>query len=96
MVNIAAELDLSAVKIILDCSNSGYNLNSMAFLTNMPDYALKVYLFHLLEYNMISYSGDKHLFVTTREGQRLLSMINETNQIANFGNNEYIATITLE
>ena len=96
MINISAELDLNTVKEILECTSSGASSESLAILINTPCYVVKMYLFYLVEYTMVSYSGDKRMFVLTGEGQRLLFAINETNQITNFDDDEYVTTITLD
>jgi predicted transcriptional regulator len=45
-------------------------------ITSFSRYTLKKYLFHLIEYSIISYQGENQVYVITRTGLDLLSIIN--------------------
>jgi predicted transcriptional regulator len=45
-------------------------------IASFPRYILKKYLFHLIEYGLISYQGKNQVYVITRTGLDLLSIIN--------------------
>jgi predicted transcriptional regulator len=45
-------------------------------ITSFSHYILKKYLFHLIEYGLISYQGKNQVYVITRTGLDLLSIIN--------------------
>ena len=45
-------------------------------ITSFSHYTLKKYLFHLIEYGIISYKGENQVYVITRTGLELLSIIN--------------------
>jgi DNA-binding HxlR family transcriptional regulator len=45
-------------------------------ITSFSRFTLKKYLFHLIEYGIISYQGKNQMYVTTRTGLDLLSIIN--------------------
>ena len=94
MTKVVAELDLIKVKTILEYSRNEASLKYLANLTNLSYYILKVHLFYLSEYNMISYLGHKHAFITAKEGHKLLSIIYETYQVAS--KDEYLGTVALE
>lgn len=87
-------LDLDAVEMILGSCVKGASLDDLMYLTGIPYNSLKVQLFYLTEYNMISYIGQKQAFFLTQEGWKLLSAIDETKYLANLDDDEYIATIT--
>ena len=45
-------------------------------ITSFSHYILKKYLFHLIEYGIISYKGETQVYVITRTGLELLSIMN--------------------
>ena len=45
-------------------------------INSLPRYILKKYLFQLIEYGIISYQGENHVYVITRTGLELLSIVN--------------------
>ena len=45
-------------------------------ITSFSRYILKKYLFHLIEYGIISYKGETQVYVITRTGLELLSIMN--------------------
>ena len=45
-------------------------------ITSFSRYILKKYLFHLIEYGIISYKGENQVYVITRTGLELLSIMN--------------------
>ena len=45
-------------------------------ITSLPRYILKKYLFQLIEYGIISYQGENQVYVITRTGLELLSIVN--------------------
>jgi hypothetical protein len=92
---ITAELDINLVELILESCTNGTSLNNVIYLTRVPRYILKVHLFYLVDHNMISYVGQEHVYLT-QEGWKLFSVIDETKNMVNLNDDEYIATITLE
>jgi hypothetical protein len=95
-MNDIVNLDIDAVEMILGSCVKGASLVDLMYLVGIPYNSLKVQLFYLVEYNMISYLGQKQAFFLKREGAKLLSVIDETKYLANLSDDEYITTITLE
>jgi predicted transcriptional regulator len=50
-------------------------------ITSFSRYTLKKYLFHLIEYGILSYQGENQVYVITRTGLDLLSIINVEKRI---------------
>ncbi len=95
-MNDTVQLDIDTVEMILESCIDRASLESLMYFIGVPHTFLKVQLFHLIEYNMVSYAGQERVFFLTKEGWKLLSVIDETKYLANLNEDEYIETITLE
>jgi predicted transcriptional regulator len=66
-------------QILVVCVNSTrFNelFDTIRRITSFSRYTLKKYLFHLIEYGIISYKGETQVYVITRTGLELLSIMN--------------------
>lgn len=66
-------------QILIVCVNrTRFNelLDTILTIASFPRYILKKYLFHLIEYGIVSYQGENQVYVITRTGLDLLSIIN--------------------
>jgi predicted transcriptional regulator len=74
------ELEAIIVEQILAICINGARFNELKDVTqrvaSFSRYILKKYLFHLIEYGIISYQGQSQVYVITWEGLNLLSIIN--------------------
>jgi hypothetical protein len=95
-IDVTMELDIILVEMILDMCSKNASLKGLIKMTGVPNYLLKIHLFYLVEYGMISYTGLKHGFTLTQESSRLLSVIAETKYTVYLNDDEYISTIILE
>ncbi len=95
-MNDTIQLDIDSVEMILESCIDRASLESMIYFTGVPYTFLKVQLFYLVEYNIVSYVGQERVFFLTQQGWKLLSAIDETKYLVNLNEDEYIATITLE
>lgn len=95
-IDVTMELDIIAVEMILDMCSKNASLKGLIKMTGVLNYLLKIHLFYLVEYGMISHTGLKHGFTLTQEGSRLLSVIAETKYTVYLNDDEYISTIILE
>jgi predicted transcriptional regulator len=72
------ELEAIIVEQILALCFDGARFNELVDATQRVAFSgrvLKIYLFYLIEYGIISYQGKKQVYVITWEGLNLLSMI---------------------
>jgi predicted transcriptional regulator len=72
------ELEAIIVEQILALCFYGAGFNELVDTTQRVAFSrhvLKIYLFYLIEYGIISYQGKKQVYVITWEGLNLLSMI---------------------
>jgi predicted transcriptional regulator len=72
------ELEAIIVEEILALCFNGARFNELVDATQRVAFSgrvLKIYLFYLIEYGIISYQGKKQVYVITWEGLNLLSMI---------------------
>jgi len=72
-------LTFNFLQILLVCVNrTRFNelFDTIQRITSFSRYTLKKYLFHLIEYGIISYQGENQVYVITRTGLDLLSIIN--------------------
>jgi len=66
-------------QILVVCVNrTRFNelFDTLRRITSFSRYILKKYLFHLIEYGIISYKGENLVYVVTRTGLELLSIMN--------------------
>jgi predicted transcriptional regulator len=66
-------------QILVGCVNrTRFNelFDTIRKITSFSHYILKKYLFHLIEYGIISYKGENQVYVITRTGLELLSIMN--------------------
>lgn len=66
-------------QILIVCVNrTRFNelFDTILTIASFPRYILKKYLFHLIEYGIVSYQGENQVYVITRTGLDLLSIIN--------------------
>ena len=66
-------------QILVVCVNrTRFNelFDTILTIASFPRYILKKYLFHLIEYSIISYQGKNQVYVITRTGLELLSIVN--------------------
>jgi predicted transcriptional regulator len=82
------ELDANIVEPILEaCTNEATIIRLANMTKGVASYNnLKEYLFYLVDYDMISYQGDKRVYTMRYEGWRLLSMIKRTKKETNADN----------
>ena len=67
-------------QILVVCVNrTRFNelFNIIRKITSFSRYTLKKYLFQLIEYGIISYQGENQVYVITRTGLELLSILNK-------------------
>jgi predicted transcriptional regulator len=74
------ELEAIIVEQILAMCVNGAGFNELKDaiqrIASFSHFILKKYLFHLIEYGIISYQGQSQVYVITWEGLNLLSIIN--------------------
>jgi predicted transcriptional regulator len=66
-------------RILVVCVNrTRFNelFDTIRRITSFSCYNLKKYLFHLIEYDIISYHGENEVYIITRTGLDLLSIMN--------------------
>lgn len=64
--------------ILESCVNQATILRLMSIAKGLSYYTLKKYLFYLIDYDFISYQGEKRVYAIKYEGWKLLSMIKRT------------------
>jgi predicted transcriptional regulator len=79
------ELQANIVEPILKfCVNKSSMLEiswTIQIMLSLPSYIIKIYLFYLIDYEVISYDGQKRIFTITYGGYKLLDAIEkETKQ----------------
>ena len=74
------ELKANIVEQILVVCVNGTRFNELfdivRRISSFSRYTLKKYLFQLIEYGIISYQGENQVYVITRTGLELLSIVN--------------------
>jgi predicted transcriptional regulator len=79
------ELQATIVEPILKCCINKPSILELSWsvqtMLSLPCYIIKNYLFYLIDYEVISYNGQKRIFTITDRGYELLDMIEkETRQ----------------
>jgi predicted transcriptional regulator len=77
---MSQELEAIIVERILAICVKGASFNELRDaiqkVASFSRFILKKYLFHLIEYGIISYQGQSQVYIITWEGLNLLSIIN--------------------
>ena len=72
-------MDATIVQQVLETCIAGTNIVRMAKKARILSYYnLKKYLFYLITFDLISYNGKKKIYRITKNGKKLLLMINES------------------
>ncbi len=82
--------------ILLSCINgvSIYELSlEIQTILPMPLRVLKKYLFYLINYEPVSYDGQKQVYITEKEGFDLLYMISKEKKMTMVNNEDIVITI---
>jgi hypothetical protein len=91
------ELQADIVKSILLSCIDGVSINGLfcAFQRTLPSPydGLKKYLFHLIDYDLISYNGQTQMYTTEEGGHDLLDWINRERMIMNVDIKDIVITI---
>jgi predicted transcriptional regulator len=61
-------LDVKIVQPILEACSNEATIIRLPYITKMSYYTLKKYLFYLIEYDCISYQGEKGVYTIRYEG----------------------------
>ena len=94
------ELEASVVEPLLTICTTGSSIFETSWkiqsIMTLPFTIIKQYLFYMIDYEVISYNGQKRAFTTTEEGQHLLDMIDKETREENKDINDVIITFECE
>ena len=84
-------VDANIVQQILKTCITGATIIKLTKKTrNLPYYTLKMYLFYLVTFGLISYHGEKKIYKLTRDGVIILLMINDSDRNPNSSNEDIV------
>lgn len=94
------ELQASIVEPILTICTTGSSIFELSWkiqtMITLPSAIIKRYLFYMIDYEVITYRGQKQTFITTDEGHNLLEMIDKEKKQENNDVNDIIITFGCE
>jgi hypothetical protein len=89
-------LKAAIVEPILVCCINGISINDleceMQKTTPLSTNSLKKYLLYLVDYQIISYNGQRHLYTIERDGYDLLDMIMKEKRVMKSNRDDIIIT----
>ena len=83
-------------RILQSCIYGSYIyelVNAVQSITSSPHNTLKKYLFYLIDYELISYDGQKQMYIIADEGLDLLDWITSEKKDLGVNSEEIIITI---
>lgn len=94
------ELKASIVEPILTICIVGSSIFELSWkmkiMMTLPFIIIKQYLFYMIDYEVITYNGQKRTFITTDEGHDLLDMIDKEKKQENNDVKDIIITFECE
>lgn len=84
-------MDAAIVQQVLESCITEMNIVRMAKKARiLPYYNLKKYLFYLITFDLISYNGKKKIYRITKNGEKLLLMVNDSMGGKNSGKEDIV------